>query len=822
MQVQTRTKQLTAAIAAAAVMGMSCGAGMQKTAAQREAGAPPAAEAGFAAGAGDPSAADGPLAILAQRATARAAGGETVNAAALNAAKSGEWNVVREFAPASYDPGDDGPRHDFRETIYWAPSVKTGADGKARIQFPTSDAITAFRVTAEGMAGGVPGVASTTIASRLPVSLAANLPVEVTTGDRIVLPVTITNNTSAAIEAEVRATAGASLRVTSVGPSGTDRTVRVPAHGVRTVSYKLEVTGATADGGAGELALAVEARTGAGAATDQLRRSLAIVPSGFPMQRDFAGTVTGTAKHVIALPATLVDSSAHTSIKLYPSPVSTLTAAVDSIVREPYGCFEQASSANYPNVMVLGYLQATGGNAPDVAAQATAALGKGYDLLTGYESERHGYEWFGGDPGHEALTAYGLMEFREMAKVYPVDATMLDRTAAWLKSRRDGKGGYQRNGAQVDSFGRAGDDVTNAYITYALAESGERDLATELGRARTAAKQSSDPYVLALSAGALLAADPKDAAGAAALARLVERQAKGGEFTGAAQSITMSGGEALTIETTALAALALMKDRATYAKPIAKAIGFLTGQRDQWGGFASTQATILALKALTTNAEASRAPAGATVTVVVNGKSVGTTALDAGDDGALVLPDLGPHLVRGDNTIELRASKGVKLDYSVGATWYDTAPASSPSAAIEVMTTLAKTRLRVGRPVRLTATIENQTGKGQPMTLARVGIPGGLKYQPWQLDELVKKGTVDFVETREREVILYLRQMKPNERRQVPIELLAQVPGRYVAPPSSAYLYYTDEHRHYAPPLAVDVTRPVAKKKPVVTTAPVK
>src|SRR5687768_2521229 len=103
MQVQTQTKRLTAAIAAAAVLGMSCGAGMQKSAAQREAGAPPAPEAaGFAAAA--LGAAEGPLAILAQRPTARAGGGEVADAAALNAAKSGEWNVVREFAPASYDP----------------------------------------------------------------------------------------------------------------------------------------------------------------------------------------------------------------------------------------------------------------------------------------------------------------------------------------------------------------------------------------------------------------------------------------------------------------------------------------------------------------------------------------------------------------------------------------------------------------------------------------------------------------------------------------------------------------------------------------------
>ena len=71
---------------------------------------------------------------------------------------------------------------------------------------------------------------------------------------------------------------------------------------------------------------------------------------------------------------------------------------------------------------------------------------RGYKKLTGYESPKKGYEWFGGDPGHEALTAYGLMQFADMKDVYgAVDGAMLARTGAWLKSRRDGNGGYLRD-----------------------------------------------------------------------------------------------------------------------------------------------------------------------------------------------------------------------------------------------------------------------------------------------------------------------------------------------------------------------------------------
>ena len=110
---------------------------------------------------------------------------------------------------------------------------------------------------------------------------------------------------------------------------------------------------------------------------------------------------------------------------------------------------------------------------PELLAKTEGTLSRGYKLLTGYESKEKGYEWFGEHPGHEALTAYGLMEFKDMSLVWSdVDAAMVERTADWLMKRRDGKGGYQRNSRALDSFGRASELTTNLYITWALSEAG--------------------------------------------------------------------------------------------------------------------------------------------------------------------------------------------------------------------------------------------------------------------------------------------------------------------------------------------------------------
>ena len=113
----------------------------------------------------------------------------------------------------------------------------------------------------------------------------------------------------------------------------------------------------------------------------------------------------------------------------------------------------------------------------------------------------------------------------------------------------------------------------------------------------------------------------------------------------------------------------------------------------------------------------------------------------------------------------------------------------------------------MGENVKLRAKITNKTDKGQPMTLARIGLPGGLTFQTWQLKELRDKKIIGFYETRQREVILYFRDMKPGQAVDVNLDLVATVPGAYVAPASSAYLYYTDEDKSWSAPVEVTVTK---------------
>ena len=157
------------------------------------------------------------------------------------------------------------------------------------------------------------------------------------------------------------------------------------------------------------------------------------------------------------------------------------------------------------------------------------------------------------------MTAYGLLQFRDMARVQDVDPAMLKRTQEYLLSRRDGKGGFQRNPRALDTFGRAPDDITNAYIVWALTESGkDDDLTTELNALADQAKASKDPYFLSLVANSLINRARTDEA--TALLKTVAAAQQGRRPSRRREtSITGSGGRDLQIETTALAVLGWLK-----------------------------------------------------------------------------------------------------------------------------------------------------------------------------------------------------------------------------------------------------------------------
>ncbi|MFZ6676805.1 MG2 domain-containing protein [Undibacterium sp. Tian12W] len=732
------------------------------------------------------------------RADAKMAAPMAVPIAVPMAEPAPSWAAVRVFPVPAYTSDYAGPRDDYRDTVMWAPLVKTDKQGKATLKLALSDAVTSFRVTAEGVGGGQAGHSENILKSSLPFSLSAKLPLEISAGDKPLIPVTLSNEGEQAVNVTLNSNFGRLLKASD----SNDKVGTIAAGQRKSMFIPLEVTGTQ---GLSQVQLLATAS----GLKDEVLRSIPVVAPGFPQLLEKSGQIKGQVTHDIDL-SKANKGSVQTSIKVYTSPLATMVSGLEGMLREPSGCFEQTSSTNYPNVMIMQYLKQHDVADSALLERTGKLLDSGYKKLAGFESPKKGYEWFGGDPGHEALTAYGLLEFADMKNIYgSVDTAMLARTANWLKARRDGNGGYQRDAKALDSFGRAAPEVTDAYITWALVSAGESGLDKEIGKSVKLAETTQDAYQLALASGTMLAPSAKtavsDKARRAAVDKLVGMQNANGSWTNADHSITRSGGSNLHIETTSLAILTMLKSDG-HLEQARKGITWLQANRSGFGQWGATQATVLALKAMIAFDEATRvAPTAGKVSLLVDGVVVSEKSYEAGKREPLLFNDFENLLTPGKHNITLKTSSGSALPYSMAIEYRSNEPASSNTAVINLNTSLAKADLKMGETVRLNAVISNKTQTGQPMSLVRLGLPGGLTFQNWQLKEMREKGQIDFYETRAREVILYFRDMKPGEVKKLAVDLVATVPGSYTGPASSAYLYYNDTDKTWTTPLAIRI-----------------
>ena len=702
--------------------------------------------------------------------------------------------AVRVFPKPDYSAGFTGTRTDFRDTVHWEPKLTTDADGHAEVRFYLSDAVATFRVTSEGLSSGYAGHEEATFRSVLPVSISTKLPAAVSAGDRLLLPLIVSNTRDQALSVGLSGhidsqlvTLGESQGMLQL-PPGEGETFWMPAEigqGSETAKIRLQAEG--------------------GGLYDSVERELKIVPPGFPRSWSAAGEAEALAERSFQLDEVIPGSLTATAV-WHPSPVSNLITGMEGLIREPGGCFEQTSSTNWPNVAILNYLESHEGD-PRLVVQSQRALESGYAKLTGYQVEAGGFETWGSGPGKEVLSAFGLLQFHDMQQVYPVAGAILSKDVDYLLAQRTGKGGYANSGDSAHGYGSAPAPVLDGFITYALVTTGHDDgLKTEIAHQATAAETSEDPYVLALATRTLLVTEHPGAK--AAVKRLAAIQADDGSFPGAESSITRSYEANLLVESTALAALALMES-GTHREGADDAASWLIENRRGPGTWGATQATALALGALTTHAEISKRPrSSGELFLEVNGEQVASLAYGADQSDPLVLDGWEDALRTGDNDIVLRHAGGEPLPFTVEVAWTSMRPETSPGAELSVQTTLGTDEAAMGDTVRLTATVDNRTERIVPSPIARIGIPAGLEAQTWQLKQLQDRGEVAFFETREREVTLYWDGLHPDAEHVVHLDLVATVPGSFTGPASSAYPYYNDDEKAWDDGLTIDISRP--------------
>src|SRR5204863_3138832 len=324
----------------------------------------------------------------------------------------------------------------FPESLYVAPAIITDREGRASITIPVADSITTWRMSMlASTTKGALGSATSSLKVFQDFFVDLDLPVTLTQGDRISVPVAIYNYSGAPGDVGLKLHADSWFALID---DVSEKRVNVDSERVTGSQFTLEAKRI----GKFKLTLSANMQGRSGRA-DIVIREIEVVPNGREQSLVFNGRLEDHIQHELNFPAASIPEASKIFVRLYPGPMSQVLEGMDSLLRIPFGCFEQTSSTTYPNVLALDYMRRTKKLTPEVHAKADAYIANGYQRLLTFEVQGGGFSWFGHAPANKILTAYGLMEFSDMSKVHDVDANVISRTRDWLVQQQQPDGSWR-------------------------------------------------------------------------------------------------------------------------------------------------------------------------------------------------------------------------------------------------------------------------------------------------------------------------------------------------------------------------------------------
>jgi type II secretory pathway pseudopilin PulG/5-hydroxyisourate hydrolase-like protein (transthyretin family) len=697
--------------------------------------------------------------------------------------------------PDAGSPGFPRIRRDFPETLLWRPELITDDQGKASLEIPLADSITTWRASVDGIsASGKMGSTEVPITVFQDFFVDLDLPVSMSLGDQVSVPVTCYNYLKEPQDVRLAIVPGAWFD----SPSR-DLSVHLAPNEVKSVSFPLKVLRV------GQHSLRVTAK--GTKLADAVEREVRVVPTGEQMEHTQNAVLKANWTDTFTIPPESIPDSHSLRVKFYPSRFTEIVEGLESIFQAPYGCFEQTSSTTYPNVLVLDYLKRLGRLTPEIEIKARKFINAGYQRLLTFEVPGGGFDWFGRTPPNICLTAYGILEFTDMGRVHPVDEAVTERARKWLFAQQNRDGSW-------DEIHRgwtwAGRGSMTAFVAWALAESGDHsaNLDNALNYLRAHSKELGNAYSRALAANAFLARDRNDSFGRELATQLKEAAVPGSgptlHWSSDGYSVTYSHGAGMEVETTALSAMAIMKT-GLWPESVKQALSWLSNEKSSCGTWGSTQATILAMRALLEGSTASLGQEfDSAVTLLVNGEAVETFHLNRENSDVMRQTDLTRHLQAGENRIEFRQVPAGELPFQLaGAFWLPavssfqpstpSGPASSEPLQIDVR--YDRTTLPVNDQLKCGVTVRNNAGQVINMAIVDLGIPPGFDVDSAAFEALQEKGQIAKFEATGNQVILYLREISNLQPFEFEYSLRAKYPLRVQTPPNAVYEYYQPKNR---------------------------
>jgi len=675
----------------------------------------------------------------------------------------------------------------FPETLLVVPELITDKNGNASLSLKMADTITTWRASVLA-SSGIGQLGSATFPMRVfqDFFIDIDLPVSLTQNDEISIPVAIYNYLSKQQRIKLKIEQADWFDV--LDKAETEMVIGAGDVSVRYFRIKVRQFGKK------QLTIYAYGEK----MNDAMQREIEVKPDGKEVWETINDRLERNVEKIINIPMEAIEGASNIIVKVYPGAFSQLIEGLDKLLRMPFGCFEQTSSITYPNVLVLDYMKRVNKINPEIQMKAEQYINLGYQRLLTFEVRSGGFSWFGEPPSNKVLTAYGLMEFSDMSKVYDVDAKVIERIARWLISQQtmDGSWAPDVGGIAEGVINRQTDILrTTAYITWALGEANykgrEIDRAVKYIIPRI--EEVDDAYALAVIANALVGWDKNDAAAQSALDKLADLAVEENNVAyWKSKAPTSFGGRGTTgdLETTALAAYAFLKAGSRIALA-SKALTYLIQNRDAFGTWHSTQATIWSLKALIYALQGGSSETNAKVKIVINGKEASSFMITPADSDVMRQIDLRQYVKRGANNISIDfQGKGSAL-YQISSKYYiPWRMEGVPRELLSINVEYDRKELSVNDILKCKVKVSNNQNMTANMVIVDLGVPPGFEVLSEDLTELVNSKTIEKYSLTGRQVIIYLAKIEAMRTIEFNYRLKAKFPIKAKTPATIAYEYY--------------------------------
>jgi uncharacterized protein YfaS (alpha-2-macroglobulin family) len=451
--------------------------------------------------------------------------------------------------------------------------------------------------------------------------------------------------------------------------------------------------------------------------------------------------------------------------------------------------------------MVLQYLRQTGKSDYAVEKRALEYIQDGYNRLINYETAEGGFDYWGGSKANLRLTAYGLLQFYDMQKVYSgVDQKLIKRTKDFLIKK------FNKNIEGEDGY--LGDkDVLKAYVLYVLSIVDSSSFVQLKPIYNEMLNRSNDPYILSLMTMAAYHFDQKEDYSQlnVKLHHLIEKnQAKDIKSK---ETLVIAYSKDNNTESIALIAQALLLDQKS-AHLVKKCIEHVITKYSH-GNFGSTQATCMALKTFINFALNHNSKEDIDMHL-----SSGVDTLFVNNKKKIFTQEITPLIQANKICLKFRNNLNDSTANSFDFTYLSRTINDSDLSLLKMKTSISKANVTLGEISNLELQLTN-IDNANPVfhPTAVIGIPSGMTLNLNLLNDLVEMRDIEAFEIFNNYLVIYLSKLNPSENKKINITLKAEIAGIFQAPASTSYLYYDRENKVYNDGLKVNIYKSLDYEK---------